>query len=59
MSSATLKKLFHVKDQLVEMVLDIENILNLFLGALKVRFDKNESSDLITFNGDLKVGKSI
>ena len=40
------------------MVLDIENILNSFLGVLKVRFYEWKF-DLITFNGDLKVGKSI
>ena len=38
------------------MVLDIEKYQNCIEGKI---FDKNESEDLITFNGDLKVGKSI
>ena len=61
MSSATLKKIIPCKkDQLVEMVLDIEKYPEFVPWCIEGKiFDKNESSDLITFNGDLKVGKSI
>ena len=46
------------KDQLVEMVLDIEKYPEFVPWCIEGKiFDKNESSDLITFNGDLKVGK--
>ena len=61
MSSATLKKIIPCKkNQLVEMVLDIEKYPEFVPWCIEGKiFDKNESSDLITFNGDLKVGKSI
>ena len=61
MSSATLKKIIPCKkDQLVEMVLDIEKYPEFVPWCIEGKiFDKNESTDLITFNGDLKVGKSI
>ena len=61
MSSATLKKIIPCKkDQLVELVLDIEKYPEFVPWCIEGKiFDKNESSDLITFNGDLKVGKSI
>ena len=61
MSSATLKKIIPCKKvQLVEMVLDIEKYPEFVPWCIEGKvFDKNESSDLITFNGDLKVGKSI
>ena len=61
MSSATLKKIIPCKkDQLVEMVLDIEKYPEFVPWCIEGKiFDKNESSDLITFNGDLKVGKSF
>ena len=61
MSSATIKKIIPCKkDQLIEMVLDIEKYPEFVPRCMKGKiFDKNESSDLITFNGDLKVGKSI
>ena len=61
MSSATLKKIISCKkDQLVEMVLDIEKYPEFVPWCIEGKiFEKNESSDLITFNGDLKVGKSI
>ena len=61
MSSATLKKIIPCKkDQLVEMVLDIEKYPEFVPWCIEGKiFDKNESSDLITFNGDLKVGKSL
>ena len=42
------------------MVLDIEKYPEFVPWCIEGKiFDKNESSDLITFNGDLKVGKSI
>ena len=48
------------RDQAVEMVLDIEKYPEFVPWCIEGKvFDKNESSDLITFNGDLKVGKSI
>ena len=61
MSSATLKKIIPCKkDQLIEMVLDIEKYPEFVPWCIEGKiFDKNESSDLISFNGDLKVGKSI
>ena len=61
MSSATLKKIIPCKKkQLIEMVLDIEKYPEFVPWCIEGKiFDKNESSDLITFNGDLKVGKSI
>ena len=61
MSSATLKKIIPCKkEQLVEMVLDIEKYPEFVPWCIEGKvFDKNESSDLITFSGDLKVGKSI
>ena len=61
MSSATLKKIIPCKKaQLVEMVLDIEKYPEFVPWCMEGKiFDKNESTDLITFNGDLKVGKSI
>ena len=61
MSSASIKKIIHCKkEQLVEMVLDIERYPEFVPWCIEGKiYDKNESSDLITFNGDLKVGKSI
>ena len=61
MSSATIKKIIPCKkDQLIEMVLDIEKYPEFVPWCMEGKiFDKNESPDLITFNGDLKVGKSI
>ena len=61
MSSATLKKIIPCKkNQLVEMVLDIEKYPEFVPWCIEGKiFDKRESLDLITFNGDLKVGKSI
>ena len=42
------------------MVLDIEKYPEFVPWCIEGKiFDKNESPDLITFNGDLKVGKSI
>ena len=61
MSSASIKKIIPCKkEQLVEMVLDIEKYPEFVPGCIEGKIqDKNESVDLITFNGDLKVGKSI
>ena len=48
------------KGQLVEMVLDIEKYPEFVPWCIEGKiYDKKESSDLITFHGDLKVGKSI
>ena len=61
MSTASIKKIISCrKKQLVEMVLDIEKYPEFVPWCIEGKvYDKNESSDLITFNGDLKVGKSI
>ena len=61
MSSATIKKIISCKkNQLIEMVLDIEKYPEFVPWCIEgKRHEINESSDLITFNGDLKVGKSL
>ena len=61
MSSASIKKIIPCKkEQLVEMVLDIKKYPEFVPWCIEGRvLDKNESADLITFNGELKVGKSI
>ena len=61
MSSAAIKKIISCKkNQLIEMVLDIEKYPEFVPWCIEGKIhDKNESQDLITFNGDLKVGKSI
>ena len=61
MSSASLKKIIPCKkDQLVEMVLDIEKYPEFVPWCIEGKiYQKNQSHDLISFNGDLKVGKSI
>ena len=61
MSSATVKKIIPCqKKQLVEMVLDIKKYPEFVPWCIEGKvYDKNESADLITFKGDLKVGKSI
>ena len=61
MSSATIKKIISCKKkQLIEMVLDIEKYPEFVPWCIEgLVHDKNESTDLITFKGDLKVGKSI
>ena len=61
MSSASIKKIIPCKkDQLIEMVLDVERYPEFVPWCIEGKVhDKNESTDLITFNGDLKVGKSI
>ena len=61
MSSASIKKIISCKkNQLIEMVLDIEKYPEFVHWCIEGKIhDKNESYDLISFNGDLKVGKSI
>ena len=61
MSSASIKKIIPCKkDQLIKMVLDIEKYPEFVPWCIEGKiYDKNESEDLITFNGDLKVGKSL
>ena len=61
MSTASIKKIIPCKkEQLVKMVLDIEKYPEFVPWCLEGKINsKNESADLITFNGDLKVGKSI
>tara|TARA_Y100000768_G_scaffold182734_1_gene136921 strand:- start:314 stop:757 length:444 start_codon:yes stop_codon:yes gene_type:complete len=61
MSSATIKKIIPCKkEQLIEMVLDIEKYPEFVPWCIEgKKYEVNESSDLIVFKGDLKVGKSI
>ena len=61
MSSATIKKIIPCKkEQLIGMVLDIEKYPEFVPRCIEGKiYEKNESSDLIAFQGDLKVGKSI
>ena len=61
MSSTSIKKIIPCKKiQLIEMVLDIEKYPDFVPWCIEGKIhDKNESEDLISFNGDLKVGKSI
>ena len=61
MSSASIKKIIPCKkDQLIKMVLDIEKYPEFVPWCIEGKiYDKNVSEDLITFNGDLKVGKSL
>ena len=61
MSTASIKKIIPCKkNQLIEMVLDIEKYPEFVPWCIEGKIhDKNESEDLIYFNGDLKVGKSI
>ena len=61
MSSASIKKIISCKKkQLVEMVLDIEKYPEFVPWCIEGKVkDKDESEDLIIFNGDLKVGKSL
>ena len=61
MSSESIKKSIPCKkNQLIEMVLDIEKYPEFVPWCIEgKRYEINESADLITFNGDLKVGKSI
>mgnify|MGYP001393035473 FL=1 len=61
MSSATIKKIIPCKkNQLISMVLDIEKYPEFVPWCIEGKVDdKNESDDLISFKGDLKVGKSF
>jgi len=61
MSSASIKKIIPCnKRQLIEMVIDIEKYPEFVPWCIEGKvLNKNESTDLITFDGDLKVGKSI
>jgi coenzyme Q-binding protein COQ10 len=61
MSSASIKKIIPCKKkQLIEMVLDIKKYPEFVPWCIEGKIhDKNESEDLISFKGDLKVGKSI
>ena len=61
MSSATIKKIIPCKKkQLIEMVLDIEKYPEFVPWCIEGKsYDKNESDDLLTFSGDLKVGKKF
>jgi coenzyme Q-binding protein COQ10 len=61
MSTASIKKIISCKKkQLIAMVLDIEKYPEFVPWCIEGKIlDKNESTDLITFNGDLKVGKSF
>ena len=61
MSSASIKKIISCKkNQLIEMVLDIEKYPEFVPWCLEGKVsNKIESEDLITFSGDLKVGKSF
>ena len=61
MSSATIKKIIPCKkEQLIGMVLDIEKYPEFVPWCIEGKlYDKIDNNDLLTFNGDLKVGKSI
>ena len=61
MSSASIKKIIPCKkNQLIEMVLDVEQYPEFVPWCIEGKiYDKNESEDLITFSGDLKVGKNL
>ena len=48
------------KQKLIDFVLDIEKYPEFVPWCIEGKiYDRNESVDLVTFNGDLKVGKSI
>ena len=61
MPNASIKKIIPCKkEQLIEMVLDIEKYPEFVPWCIEGKiYEKNESDDLVTFNGDLKVGKSF
>ncbi len=61
MSSATIKKIIPCKkEQLIEMVLDIEKYPEFVPWCIQgKKYEIIENNDIINFNGDLKVGKSI
>ena len=58
MSSASIKKLFLVKNQLIQMVLDIEKYPEFVPWCLNGKVhSRRESNDLVEIKADLKVGK--
>jgi coenzyme Q-binding protein COQ10 len=61
MSSSSIKKIIPCKkQQLIDMVLDIEKYPEFVPWCIEGKiYEKNENEDLLTFSGDLKVGKSI
>ena len=61
MPKASVKRTINSKkDKLIQFVLDIEKYPEFVPWCIEGKIhDKNESQDLLTFNGDLKVGKSI
>ena len=61
MPSASIKKEISCsKENLIKMVLDIEKYPEFVPWCIEGKiYKKNESNDLIDFQGDLKVGKSI
>jgi|TARA_B110000211_G_C14001429_1_gene518643 coenzyme Q-binding protein COQ10 len=61
MSTASIKKIIHCKKkQLIEMVLDIEKYPEFVPWCIEGKiYEKIESEDLISFKGDLKVGKKF
>ena len=61
MSFTKLKKIIPCKKkQLINMVLDIEKYPEFVPWCIEGKiYEKNESADLITLKGDLKVGKSF
>ena len=61
MPTASIKKIIPCKKiDLINMILDIEKYPEFVPWCIEGKIeDKNESADLITFKGDLKVGKSL
>ena len=61
MPNASIKKIIPCKKiDLIKMILDIEKYPEFVPWCMEGKiYEKNESDDLVTFNGDLKVGKSI
>ena len=61
MPKASVKRLIECKkNQLIDLVLDIEKYPEFVPWCIEGKIhNKNESEDLILFNGDLKVGKSF
>ena len=61
MSSASIKKIIACKkEHLISMVLDVEKYPEFVPWCIEGKvYDKKTSSDLISFHGDLKVGKSF
>ena len=61
LGNTDLKYNFYPKELMVKYFISVENYKKTTPIDFRIEciFDKNESSDLITFNGDLKVGKSI